>query len=331
MLRTFLTEQWGLRYPLIGAPMAGVAFGRLARAVSAGGALGMIGIGSSDPVSKIADESRIAGEGGSRFGIGLMAWALEKRPELLDAAIAAQPFAISFTAGSVAPYVSRVRDAGIKCIAQINSRADALEAERAGAHLLVAQGTEAGGHTGDVATLPLLQIVLDAVRVPVVASGGIATARGLAAVLAAGAQGAWIGTPFLASPEAGHSSQARARIVEAREDETVLTRLFDRTLGIPWPERFPGRALVNDFTRRWNERQDEAAASGEAAASLRGAVAAKDYSTAYIYAGQSVGSITSERPAPEVIASIGDGAETLLRDRHAALLGSGARRAVMGA
>jgi nitronate monooxygenase len=277
MLRTFLTEQWGLRYPLIGAPMAGVAFGRLARAVSAGGALGMIGIGSSDPVSKIADESRIAGEGGSRFGIGLMAWALEKRPELLDAAIAAQPFAISFTAGSVAPYVSRVRDAGIKCIAQINSRADALEAERAGAHLLVAQGTEAGGHTGDVATLPLLQIVLDAVRVPVVASGGIATARGLAAVLAAGAQGAWIGTPFLASPEAGHSSQARARIVEAREDETVLTRLFDRTLGIPWPERFPGRALVNDFTRRWNERQDEAAASGEAAASLRGAVAAKDY------------------------------------------------------
>ena len=331
MLRTFLTEQWDLRYPLIGAPMAGVAFGRLARAASEAGALGMIGIGSSDPVPKIADESRIAGEGGSRFGIGLMAWALEKRPELLDAAIAAKPFAISFTAGSVGPYVSRVREAGINCIAQINSRADAIEAERAGANLLVAQGTEAGGHTGDVATLPLLQIVLDAVRVPVVASGGIATARGLAAVLAAGAQGAWIGTPFLASPEAGHSREARQRITEASEGDTVLTRLFDRTLGIPWPERFPGRALVNDFTRRWNERQDEAVASEEVVASLRDAVAAKDFSTAYIYAGQSVGTITAERPAAEVIASIGDGAERLLRDRYAALLASGARRSMMKA
>jgi nitronate monooxygenase len=331
MLKTFLTEQWGLRYPLVGAPMAGVAFGRLARAVSEAGGLGMIGIGSSDPVAKIATESEVAGEGGGRFGIGLMAWALERRLELLDAAIAATPFAISFTAGSVAPYVARVRDAGINCIVQVNSREDALAADRAGADLLVAQGTEAGGHTGGVATLPLLQIVLDAVRVPVVASGGVATARGLAAVLAAGAQGAWIGTPLLASPEAGHSPEARKRIIEASEDETVLTRLFDRTLGIPWPERFPGRALVNDFTRRWNEHQNEAAASEAAVASLRSAVAAKDFSLAYIYAGQSVGTITRERPAAEVVAEIGDGAEALLRERLASLLSSGGSRRTMDA
>jgi nitronate monooxygenase len=311
--------------------MAGVAFGRLARAVSEGGALGMIGIGSSDPVSKIAEESVVAADGGRlRYGIGLMAWALDRRPELLDAAIAAKPFAISFTAGSAAPFVASVRNAGIKCIVQINSREDALEADQADADLLVVQGTEAGGHTGDVATLPLLQIVLDAVRVPVVASGGIATARGLAAVLAAGAQGAWIGTPFLASPEAGHSPQARKRIVEAREDETVLTRLFDRVQGVQWPERFPGRALVNDFTRRWQEHQDEAVANEEVVASLRGAVAAKDFSLAFIYAGQSVGTITRERPAAEVIAEIGDGAEALLRSRFASLLASGSKRLLMG-
>jgi len=323
MLKTFLTEEWGLRYPLIGAPMAGVAFGALANAVSRAGGLGMIGIGSSDPVEKIEREASIAREGGRRFGIGLMAWALTQRAELLEAAIVARPFLISMTGGSIAPFAQRVRDGGIRIAAQVNTADDAREAEAAGADLIVAQGTEAGGHTGDVATLTLLQIVLGAVAVPTVAAGGIASARGLAAVLAAGAQGAWIGTPLLASHEAGTTPDARARIVAAKENETVLTRVFDRTLGIPWPARYPGRALVNQFTRAWHGREDEAAADPATVSALRSATAAKDFDVAYIYAGQSVGMIERERPVADILSEIGDGAEAILRERLAVVLGRG--------
>jgi nitronate monooxygenase len=321
MLKTFLTEAWGLRYPVIGAPMAGVAFGALARAVSRGGGLGMIGVGSSDPLEKIERESAIAGEGGLRFGLGLMAWALPQRPELLEAAIAAKPFLISMTGGSIAPYAARVRAAGIAVAAQVNTGDDAREAEAAGADLIVAQGTEAGGHTGDVATLTLLQIILGAVGTPVVAAGGIASARGLAAVLAAGAQGAWIGTPLLVAHEAGNTPDARARIVAAKENETVLTRLFDRTLGIPWPARYPGRAIQNEFTLRWHGREDEAVADASAVAALRGATASKDFDVTYIYAGQSIGMIERERAAADVVREIGDGAESILRERLTSVLG----------
>ena len=321
MLKTFLTEAWGLRYPLIGAPMAGVAFGALARAVSSSGGLGMVGIGSSDPVENVEREAAIAREGGRHFGIGLMAWALPQRPELLEAAIASKPFVISMTGGSIVPYAARVREAGIRIVAQVNTGDDAREAEAAGADLIVAQGTEAGGHTGDVATLSLLQIVLGAVAVPVVAAGGIASARGLAAVLAAGAEGGWIGTPLLLAHEAGTTPAARARIVAAKENETVLTRLFDRTLGNAWPARYPGRALANKFTQAWHGREDEAAANPATAAALRSATAAKDFDTAYIYAGQSVGLLERERPAAEIVAELGDGAEALLRERCGMLLG----------
>src|SRR5205823_3501360 len=152
--------------------------------------LGMIGVGSETPVSFIEEESAIArGDGTGRFGIGLMVWAVERRPELLDAAVAAQPFLLSLSFGSPAPYVSRAHQAGIVLTTQVNSVEAAREAERAGVDLIVAQGTEAGGHTGQVGTLPLLQAVLEAVQLPVLAAGGIASARGLAAVLAAGAAG----------------------------------------------------------------------------------------------------------------------------------------------
>jgi nitronate monooxygenase len=164
MLRTLLTESWGLRYPLIGAPMANVSLGKLARAVSDAGALGSIGIGAADPVSRIAEEAAIArGSDGGRFGIGAMVWALERRPELFEAMLAEHPFLLSLSFGDPAPYVARVRAAGALVAAPVQTRTDALEAEAAGVDLIVVQGTEAGGHTGTVGTLPLLQIVLDAV------------------------------------------------------------------------------------------------------------------------------------------------------------------------
>ena len=127
----------------------------------------MIGIGSKHSVEFIDQEAAIArGTDQGRFGIGLMAWALELRPELLHAAIQAHPFLISISFGSPAPYVEPLHAEGIYLATQVHTQAEAIEAERAGVDLIVAQGTEAGGHTGHVSTLPLLQSVLEAVHVP---------------------------------------------------------------------------------------------------------------------------------------------------------------------
>ncbi len=168
MLNTFLTRQWGLRYPLIGAPMANIARGRLAHAVTAAGGLGMFGVGPKDNVEFIAKEASIArGEGTpARFGIGLMAWLLETRPEQFDAAVREKPFLMSISFGSLRPYADRLKQAGILLATQVNTRRMAIEAAESGADLIVAQGTEAGGHTGAVGTLPLLQALLHREALP---------------------------------------------------------------------------------------------------------------------------------------------------------------------
>jgi nitronate monooxygenase len=315
MLHTHLTDRLGLRYPIIGAPMAGVAGGALARAITLAGGLGMFGVGSETPLSFIETEADVArGEDSAHFGIGLMIWAIERRPELFDAAVAAAPFMLSLSFGSVEPYVERAHDAGILVATQVNSASHAREAERAGVDLIVAQGTEAGGHsTGPVATLPLLQIILEAVSVPVVAAGGIASARGLASALAAGAQGAWAGSAFLACSECTNTSEARRRVIAARETDTILTGLFDRVQGLAWPRQFPGRALQNRFSAEWHGRVDDVGQDAAALEQYREARAARDYDTAVIYAGQGSAMVAAERPAADVVREMGDGAEVLLR------------------
>ncbi len=322
MLHTYLTTAWHWRYSVIGAPMAYVGRGRLARAISEAGGLGMIGIGSTEPVEFLIQEAGVArGADGARFGIGMHMWAVEKRPDLLDAAIEAHPFLISLSFGSPAPYVERIHSSGILLTTQVNTRAEALEAEKAGVDLIVVQGVEAGGHvTGEVGTLPLLQSVLEAVRVPVVAAGGIGSPRGVAAALAAGAEGVWVGTCFLACPECENTESARARVVHAQETDTVLTRVFDVAQGLAWPTQYPGRALRNSFTAQWHSRTEALAQDNEARRMLAEAVRDKDYDLAYIYAGEGVGLVEKERPAAEVVRLLGEGAESLLRDRCRSLL-----------
>jgi nitronate monooxygenase len=287
----------------------------------------MIGVASGQPVEQLArdvDEFRsLAGDG--RFGVGLMVWAVDARPELLDAALRAKPFAISMSFGDPAPYAARIRDAGAQLVSQVQDRASALAAEAAGATLLVAQGTEAGGHTGAVGTLPLLQVVLEAVRVPVVAAGGIASGRGLAAVLAAGAEGAWIGTPFLVSDEARNSSEARRHLLEAKETETVLTSVFDLAQAIPWPAQFRGRALKNGFAERWAGREADLVHDPDARRLLEAAKRTEDYATAFLYAGQTVGMLNRVEPAAVIVRRIETEAEAALR--AAARIVSGGRGA----
>lgn len=315
MLSTYLTRHWNLEVPVIGAPMSPVAGGRLAAALSSCGALGMIGVSSAQPVEHlerdVAEYRNLAGE--RPFGIGLMVWAVEARPELLEAALRAGPFAIALSFGNPKRYVARIRDAGARVLSQVQDRQSALESEAAGVDLIVAQGTEAGGHTGGVGTLPLLQIVLKGARLPVVAAGGIATGRGLAAALAAGAEGAWIGTPFLVSEEARNSATARRKLVETKETETIHTRVFDVAQQIPWPPSFPGRAIANEFARQWHNRESELARDEDARRAFQEAKAGEDYSKAFIYAGQSVGLLDRVEPAAAIVRRIVADAEARLR------------------
>lgn len=325
MLTTRLTRELGLKVPIVGAPMTPAAGGKLAAAISRAGALGMVGVTSQQKAEQleadVAEYRALAGE--LPLGIGLMTWAVDARPELLEAAMKARPALVALSFGDPARYVPRLKAAGIRVASQVQDRASAVAADAAGVDLVVAQGTEAGGHTGGVGTLPLLQIVLSSVKAPVVAAGGIATGRGLAAVLAAGAEGAWIGTPFLVAEEARNSEKLRRRVLDANETDTVHTRVFDVVQRIPWPARFPGRALKNDFTSRWVGHEDELAKDEAATASFQKAKQEEEYGTALLYAGQSVGLIEKERPASEIVKQIIAEAEIALREARRVLVEDG--------
>ncbi|HLX46719.1 MAG TPA: nitronate monooxygenase [Streptosporangiaceae bacterium] len=315
MLRTAFTDLLGVDLPIAGAPMAGVAGGRLAAAVSAGGGLGMIGVGNSAAPEAILAEAQKARQAGQRFGIGLMGWALEHNPGQFEAALEAGPALVSVSfGGDLGRWAGRLRDAGVVAATQVGDVDGARAAADQGVDLIVARGAEGGGHGLDaVATLPLLQGVLDAVSLPVLAAGGIGTSRGLAAVLAAGAAGAWLGTALLSCPEAMNDPAARARVRAAKETGTFYGRVFDIAQRIPWPPQFGGRALANDFSERWTGREAELAGYEQAGAELAAARKRADYDIACIYAGQGAGLVTEERPAAELVADLAAGAERLLR------------------
>lgn len=314
MMRTWLTERFGLTVPVVGAPMAGVGGGSLAAAVSAAGALGCFGVGSTSTPQWIAEQGEVAAWTRRPFGIGLMAWALADDPANLDAAIAAGPALVSISYGDYARYVPTLKEAGITVAAQVGTRQEALAAEQSGVDVIVARGGEGGGHgRNDVGTLVLLQIVLDAVSTPVLAAGGIATARGLAAVLAAGAAGAWVGTAFLACAESGTSAPARERLFAATDTDTVYGRVFDVAQQLRWPVEYGGRSLRNSYFDRWSGHEDELAADASAIAELTTARAEQDYEVAYLYAGQIVELLRSERLAAEVVAELAGAGELLSR------------------
>ncbi len=314
-MRTRLTELLGIAHPILSAPMTPQAGGALARAVCEAGALGMLGFDAGESVEQLREQIGILRRGGFArpFGIGLVIWVLEERPDLLELAIEARPALVSISFGDPAPYVERLHHASILVASQVQSKEAALVAARAGVDLIVAQGTEAGGHTGRVGTLPLLQIVLAALELPVLAAGGIASGRGLAAVLAAGACGAWLGTPVLVAAESRTPEGARAKLLAADETQTVLTSVFDRVQGKSWPPQFPGRALRNAFVERWQGHEDELLRAPEAVAAFRAAKAAGDYTTANLYAGQSVGLLQQTEPAGAIVERIASEARACLR------------------
>lgn len=321
MIRTPLTRWFDLTTPIIGAPMAGVAGGALARAVSLGGGLGMIGVSGTATAGFVTEQCAIAAESELPFGVGLMVWVLDDRPDLLEATIAAAPSLVSVSFGNPAPYVGPLHDAGIAVAAQVNTTDDIRRAEEAAVDVIVVQGTEAGGHTGRRAMLPLLQEAVTLTDRPVVAAGGIATGRGMAGALVAGAAGVWIGTPLLSSPEALNSPAARARVRAAGGDGTVLTRAFDVAQRLAWPERWPGRALANEFSRTWHGREEDLSHDLISSRRVAEALRTGDLEQAPLYAGESVGLVVTERSATDVVRELDAEAEKALR-AAARLVGS---------
>jgi len=315
-LATRLTESLGIRHPVLLAPMALVAGGALAGAVTAAGGLGIIGGGYGDDEWM---ERQFAAAGNHRVGCGFITWSLAQRPEVLEAALAHEPAAIMLSFGDPRPFAARIKRAGARLICQVQSLAHVEEALAAGADIIVAQGAEAGGHGAARATLPFVPVVVDAVarRAPgvvVAAAGGIGDGRGLAAALMLGAEGVLVGTRFYASAESLAHPAAKARMAAAAGDETIRTATVDVVRGIPWPREFTARVMRNDFVARWHGAEDAlAAAQPLEMARYQAAAAVGDFATACIFGGEAMGVFDAVLPAGEIVGRMVAEAEEALR------------------
>lgn len=288
--------------PILNAPMGGVAGYALAAAVSNAGGLGMIGVGSAGSAEALHQLLHRTGALVRPSGIGLLGWAIETEPQLLSTALAACPTIVSVSFGDDWTWIRRAHDAGVLAVTQVADVSGALRAVDAGVDVVVARGSEGGGHGEPrVGTLSLLTGILDQVDVPVIAAGGIASGRGLAAILAAGASAAWVGTAFSVCPESMLTDGARKALLKAADTDTTTTRVFDVAAGYPWPPHQPERVLRNAFSDRWDGREDELRHDANALAELTEAVATGDYRIAPVNAGQGVASLTQVRSAAELI------------------------------
>jgi len=288
---------------LVLAPMGFVSGGALAAAVSRAGGLGLIGGGYGD-ADWIRREFQQAE--GARVGIGFITWSLARQPELLDLALGYRPSAVMLSFGDPRPFAEKIRKSGARLICQVQSLALARQALEAQPDVLVAQGTEAGGHGGERSLFALLPAVRDiAGSIPVLAAGGIADRRGYQAAMALGAAGVLVGTRFSASKEALTAGGAKQRILEASGDATVRTTVFDVVRGFDGWAGITGRALRNRFTDTWHGRESDLIASQQAeVARYWQAVEREDFDTALIFAGEGVDLIDSILPAAEIVRRI---------------------------
>lgn len=323
MLTTPLCTLLGIQRPILNASMAGTATGELAAAVSEAGGFGMIGGTNSGGAAWLREQIHVARSLTSRpFGVGFIS-SFPDTAELARVALDEGVAAINHSFADPTPYVAPAHAAGVKVFVQVQTLNQAISAAHAGADVIIAQGGEAGGHAGALGLFALLPAVVDAVApVPVVAAGGIADGRGLAAALLLGAQGAWMGTRFVTSQEWGGPAWEQEAVLAATSDDTVQTRLYDLIAERPFPADNPDRMLRNAFIDRWHGRESEIPAQRE---TLRAEVAAgnerADLTVAGVSAGVSAGLITSARPAGEIVRSIVQEAEDLLRERPRLLLG----------
>jgi nitronate monooxygenase len=330
MLQTAFTRLFGVQHPIMQAPMGGgISTPELAAAVSNAGGLGMLALGGLPPEQARAQIRRTRQLTDRPFGVNLLLPMY--LPGQTEVCIEERVVVLSFFWGDAAPHVPAAHAGGVKVMLQVGSVDEAQAARDAGVDVIVAQGVEAGGHVrGSISALVLVPMVVEAVRpLPVVAAGGIADGRGVAAVLMLGAAGAALGTRLLASQEAAAHPDYKARILRARAEDTLRTTLFD----IGWPEA-PHRVLRNSVVTDWEaagcpppgQRPQEGEVIGQGqfgdmtfpvsryTAMPPSARFEGEVEKTALYAGQSCGLISDLAPAAVVVEGIAREAEARLRN-----------------
>jgi nitronate monooxygenase len=328
MLKTRLTDLLGLRYPVISAPMVRMSGGKLAGAVSAAGGLGTFGAASNSPAA--ADPVYIREQIGlirsvtdQPFGVGFITQALDVVPRNFEIVLEEKVPVVLFSFADPTPWVRRAKEAGAKVVCQVQSIEAARVAVAAGADVLAAQGNESGGHTGRQQLLPfLVYLVEEFPEIPVIAAGGIANGRSLAAVLAAGGEGAWVGTAFVATDENAEVPEIhKSQIVSLTGDDTVLTEVFDivhtRARNTQaWPPGIAARVHNNAFIQSWHGREDELRAHvDEVVPIYAAAMKSGDRDIFPLLFGYSADFIHAVRPAADVLHDLCETAEQCLRGR----------------
>jgi nitronate monooxygenase len=296
-LRTAFTELFSVQHPIALAPMGGMSGGALAAAVSNAGGLGIIGGGREDP-GWLERELQIVTSNTSRpWGVGFQSWATDAAT--VERTLDYLPDAVMLSFGDPRPLADPVRRSGAKLVVQVTDLDEARQALEVGADIVVAQGTEAGGHGGRRSTLPFVPVVVDlAAPVPVLAAGGIADGRGVAAALALGAAGALLGTRFLVCDEAIVPAYVQKAILDGRGEDTERSRISDVARGAPWPSKWAARTLRNRIYDQWYGHEEEFGADPAAQDAYEEAVAAGELPPGPVWASEAIDLITElDQPA----------------------------------
>ncbi len=313
-MKTRVTELLGVRYPVLQGGMAWVAESTLAAAVSNAGGVGLIA-GGSAPAEVIREEIRKVKAATDRpFGVNIMLMS-PNADELAKIVVEEQVPVVTTGAGNPGKYIEAWKAAGIKVIPVVASVALARRMERAGADAVIAEGTEAGGHIGATTTMCLVPQIVDAVSIPVLAAGGIADGRGMAAALMLGAEGAQMGTVFLASEECQIHENYKNLVLSAKDTDSAITGQFCGGA--------PVRQIKNRYTKKVIERERAGATFEEieemTIGSLRRAVQDGDKENGSFMAGQIAGMVREIRPCEKILSDIFTEAEKLLAGKAAAL------------
>jgi len=312
MIRTPICDLLGVDYPILLAGMAGISYSEMTAAVSQAGGFGCLGAAGMDRKEMKREIRAVKARTTRPFGVDLLTASPRDMTPLVEIICAEGARAFVAGLGVPAKVVDLCHGNGVLVINMCGKVSHAVRAVEAGCDIVVAQGTEAGGHTGQVATMPLVPLIVDAVKVPVIAAGGIFDGRGLAAALALGAQGVWMGTRFVAATEARAHRLYKDKIVEIDESGTVVTRCYTgKTL----------RAIRTRYTDEWEAKRDEIEPFPKQAfratqdgvwRTLAGPEAGLDPDRDCMPAGQSSGGIREVRPCGEIIADVVSQAESTL-------------------
>lgn len=324
MIRTRICDLLKIDHPIALGGMGSIYAPDLVSAVSNAGGLGAMGCHGLSPEQIRAGAAAIRAKTNKPFALNFLLFNL--REESFAAALDLHPAAIAFAwprpEQDLKPFIGRAHDVGAKVTFMAGAVPEAARAAKAGADIVIAQGTEGGGHVSWQASLPLIPAVVDAVApMPVLAAGGIADGRGLAAALALGADGALLGTRFLASAESPLHPNFKQAILDTEGHETLLSEIPDVCAGLVWPGAM-SRSKRNGFIARWAGRewalrQNQA----QALADVQAARKAGDIDNAPLSMGQDCGLIHDILPAAEIVARIAREAEAILAEKLPRLLG----------